>query len=342
MPKNLKFELTFKSCVYLFFLILSLYGTIYFFSEVRHLLIVFFVAFIISEALHPNVTRFEKIGVPRFLAVLLIYLFTIGILTFAISGVVPVFVEQSQKLAATAPGFFQNLQISGYSIDTTSVFRAFESLPAFIAKTTVTLFSNLVQAVLILVITFYMTMQRKNLAPHHLGFLNDKIRKMIFLILDRLENRLASWMSGELILMLVVGLLSYFGYLIIGLEYAASLAIIAGILEIVPNIGPTITTLLACLVGLTTGNPINALLAILVGTIVQQFENHLIVPKVMKDTVGINPLLTIMLLLMGGQLGGVLGAILAIPVYLTIEIILKTYLESTKIIPKVADKPSSV
>lgn len=342
MPKNFKFELTFRSCIYIFFLVLSLYSAINFFSEVRHLLIIFFVAFILSEALHPNVSRFEKLGIPRMLAVLFVYLVTIGILIFAVSGVIPVFIEQSQKLAATAPGFFQNLQISGYPVDTTSIFRAFESLPALIAKTTVALFSNLIQAVLILVITFYMTMQRKNFSPSHLSFLSEKIRKVIFLILDRLEIRLASWMSGELILMLVVGILSYFGYLIIGLEYAASLAIIAGILEIVPNIGPTITTLLACLVGLTTGNPINALLAILVGTLVQQFENHIIVPKVMKDKVGINPLLTIMLLLMGGQLGGVLGAILAIPVYLTIEITLRTYLEYTKAIPKVADKPNSV
>lgn len=325
--KPVKIELTFKSIVYLFALVLSLLGTITFLKELRQLIIIFIVAFIVSEALYPNVTRFEKKGIPRPLAVLLIYSFIIGILSFAIAGVIPVFIEQSNKLAQIGPSLLQNLKVAGYPIDVSSFFRIFESLPSALAHLTVAILSNLVQGILILVITFYMVMQRPLLTAQTFSFLSKKQTDLIFEVLRRLETRLASWISGQFVLMLIVGLLNFLGYSLIGLEFAVSLGIIAGILEIVPNVGPAFAAILAGLVGLSTGNPLMAFLAICVGTLVQQLENHFIVPKVMKEAVGLNPLITILLLLTGGQLGGVLGAILAVPVYLTAEVVIKTYFE---------------
>ncbi len=325
--KPVKIDFTFKSILYLFALVLSVLGTITFLGEVKQLLIIFIVAFIVSEALYPNVSKFEKLGVPRPIAVLLIYGFIIGILTFAFAGVTPVFIEQSNKLAQTGPSLLQNLKIAGYPIDVSSFFRIFESLPSILAKLTVAILSNLVQGILILVITFYMVMQRPLLTASTFSFLSKKHVDMLFEVLSRLETRLASWISGQFILMLIVGLLNFLGYTLVGLEFAASLAIIAGILEIVPNVGPAFAAILAGLVGLSTGNMLMAVLAICVGTLVQQLENHLIVPKVMKEAVGLNPLITIMLLLTGGQLGGVLGAILAVPVFLTAEVIVKTYFD---------------
>jgi len=111
--------------------------------------------------------------------------------------------------------------------------------------------------------------------------------------------------------------------LIIGVNYALPLAIIAGLLEMVPNIGPTIASILAGLFGLTI-SPLIGLLAVLWGIIVQQLENNFIVPKIMKETVGINPLITILLIASGAKLGGIIGAVIAVPLYLTAETIFKT------------------
>jgi len=113
--------------------------------------------------------------------------------------------------------------------------------------------------------------------------------------------------------------------LLLGLNYALPLALIAGLLEIVPNIGPTVSTVLAAVVALTI-SPLTALLTVAWGIFVQQLENNLIVPKIMKHTVGLNPLVTIFFLLVGAKLAGVAGAILAIPVFLTIDAVLRVLL----------------
>jgi predicted PurR-regulated permease PerM len=126
-----------------------------------------------------------------------------------------------------------------------------------------------------------------------------------------------------------IGLLSYFGYLVLGLSYAIPLALIAGLLEIVPNIGPIIATTLAALVGLTI-SPLTALFAIIWGIVIQQAENNIIVPKVMKATVGLNPIITILTIATGAQLGGVGGALLAVPIYLTLETIISTLYNNKK------------
>lgn len=304
--------------------------------QIKQLLILFFVAFILSEALHPTITKLETKGVPRILATTIIYACIIGFLAFALAGLIPIFTQQSQALSVSIPNFLQTANFFGTSaIDLSSQFKLLEVLPANLAKFTVSLFSNLIQSVLILVITFYMVMQRKELNPKTFSFLGKNRSVIAMRILERLESRLGGWASAQLLLMFMVGLLSYVGYVILGIEFAPSLAIIAGILEMVPNIGPVVSSLLAGLVGFTVGSPLIGLLAICWGTVVQQLENHFIVPKVMKETVGLNPLVTIMVLLVGSQLGGVLGTILAIPVFLTIQV---TFQE----ISKVADKPNSV
>lgn len=121
--------------------------------------------------------------------------------------------------------------------------------------------------------------------------------------------------------MLIVGTLSYIGYLIIGLPFALPLAFIAGMLELIPNIGPTVATIPAVLVGLSI-SPGHGLAALIVSIIVQQLENNVIVPKIMQKVIGLNPVVIILAIMTGFQLGGPLTAILALPIVLTARVIL--------------------
>jgi len=100
------------------------------------------------------------------------------------------------------------------------------------------------------------------------------------------------------------------------------LAIIAGLLEAIPNIGPTIASILAGIFGLTV-SPLTAVLAVVWGIVIQQVEGNFIVPKVMNHAVGIHPLITILLIAAGAKLGGVIGALIAVPLYLVAQ---STYL----------------
>ena len=121
--------------------------------------------------------------------------------------------------------------------------------------------------------------------------------------------------------MTTIGILSYIGYLIIGLPYALPMAVLAGLLEVVPNIGPTVATAAAFLVGLTV-SPLTAFIALGIGILIQQLENNLIVPRIMRSAVGLNPLITILLITSGAQLSNIIGAVIAVPTFLIIETII--------------------
>lgn len=140
-------------------------------------------------------------------------------------------------------------------------------------------------------------------------------------IAEKLEVEIGHWIRGEVLLMVIVGVLSYLGYLIIGLPYAVALGVIAGILELVPNVGPTIAAIPAILVGFSL-SPSQGIGALVVAIVVQQLENNLIVPKVMQKTTGLNPIITLLAIMIGLKLGGPLLAVLSLPVILSARVIL--------------------
>jgi len=111
---------------------------------------------------------------------------------------------------------------------------------------------------------------------------------------------------------------------LLGIPYALPIAVLSGLLEAVPNIGPTIAAIPAILMGLTV-SPIVGLGALAMSILIQQLENNLIVPKIMQSATGTKPLVTILVLLIGYTLGGIAGAVLAMPVFLTIQTIVVEY-----------------
>ncbi|RLC33466.1 hypothetical protein DRH14_04815, partial [Candidatus Shapirobacteria bacterium] len=166
--------------------------------------------------------------------------------------------------------------------------------------------------------------ERKSFWKYSLKFFGKKDGSMVMRIMKNLEKSLGAWVNAELLLMLIVGLLSYVGYVILGLDFALPLGILAGLLEVIPNIGPTVATVMAMIVGFSM-SPVLGLLSLFWGITVQQIENNLIVPKIMKKAVGLNPLVTVLLLAVGAKIAGISGAVLTIPVYLAVESIVKSW-----------------
>jgi predicted PurR-regulated permease PerM len=279
------------------------------------------------EALNPTVNKLQNIKIPRILATILVYLVIIIVFYFFIAGIIPIFIEQTSGLMQTLPATVQNIKIFGNSIiDFPSQFKIIESLPAEIAKTVLSIFSNLFAGFLTLLITFFLLQERQHF-DNYIGKIFDlKGYEKAIKVLNLLENRLGKWVNGEFLLMIIVGVMSYIAYLILDLNYAVPLAIMAGILEIVPNIGPAITAIIVALVAFTV-SPFTALLTVIAGLVIQQLENNFIVPKIMKKTVGLHPLVTILAIAIGTKLAGIFGAILGIPIFLTIQIIFEVLLD---------------
>jgi predicted PurR-regulated permease PerM len=152
-------------------------------------------------------------------------------------------------------------------------------------------------------------------------FLEEEQVEQIINVSNRVENRMGAWLWGELILMTVIGVMSYIGLALLHMRYILPLAIIAGLLEIVPIIGPIISTIPAFFVAVSSSWFLG-LSIIALYFLIQQLENHLIVPLVMKKAIGLNPIITLIALTIGGKLGGFLGILLSVPAALLLETLL--------------------
>lgn len=299
-----------------------IFTTIFFLSlvviwQLRDLILLFFLCFIFMEALNPAVLWLQKFKIPQVLAIAILYLLIWTGISLSLAGAIPIIVTETTNLIKVLPSTINSITLLGINpIDISSQLKILENIPGSFASTVISVFSNLVSVFAFFVITFYLLLERRHFDKYARQFLSPNNAQKSIEIIDLLEKRLGRWVSGQFFLMLMIGVLSYVGYQVMGLNYALPLGIIAGFLEMVPNIGPVVTSILAGLVGLTV-SPVTGLVAVLWGIIVQQMENNFIVPKVMKESVGLNPLVTIFLIATGGTLAGVVGAIIAVPLYLT-------------------------
>ncbi|MDZ7586306.1 MAG: AI-2E family transporter, partial [Patescibacteria group bacterium] len=296
---------------------------IYFLFQLRFLLLLIFIAIIFMSALSPLVDKLEKRKIPRSLAIIFFYVLIIGVISYVIASLVPLLVEQSTKLITSFP---QDLnQLTQGRFDLNILEPNLKSLPGQILKIALGAFNNIIGLLTFLVILFYLIMERKNLKKYLLFLFgkNAKEERVEFFI-SKLEHKLGGWVRGQLILMFIVGFLSYLGLTFLGVEFAIPLAFIAGLLEVVPTIGPILSAIPAVLVALGV-SPVLALATVALYVLIQQLENNLIVPKVMSKAVGLSPLIVILALIAGFRIAGIAGTILSVPTVLLIEIVVNDF-----------------
>jgi predicted PurR-regulated permease PerM len=169
---------------------------------------------------------------------------------------------------------------------------------------------------------FYILRDRVKLTNAFANALPQEWRDEVWAVLAIIEQVVGRWIRAQLLLGFVVGLATFLGLLLLGVvidprftQFAVLLAVIAGILELLPIIGPIISAVPTLLVALTTSDPVLAVVAVtLLYVVVQQTENAVLVPKIQGDAVELHPSLVIFVLIVGGAIGGLLGAILAIPI----------------------------
>ena len=162
------------------------------------------------------------------------------------------------------------------------------------------------------------------------NFFDELEIKRLEIISERAQTRMSSWFWGEIILMLVVGTFTYIGLSFIGMKYTLALAVLAGLLEVIPTLGPITSSIPAILIGLSV-SPLLALKNVLVYLVVQQLENNLFVPIIMRKATGLHPITTLIVMVVGGKLAGVMGVLLAVPTTIFVETIL---IESQKFAKK--------
>lgn len=303
-----KIEISHRTIIFTVFFLLSLW----FLYQIRSIIFLVFVSFILMSAFKPWADWLEKYHVPRIISVLIIYIFIVFVLTWGASTLLPPLVAQSIHLGENLPKYLNSVA-PFLKIDYQVLTQQVTPLGENVLKVTIGVFSNIITLFTLIIISFYLLIERENLKSHLLNLMEeDKAKKWVALV-AKIEERLGAWVRGQLMLAVTIGIATYIGLSLIGIPYTLSLAILAGLLEIVPIIGPIISAIPAVLIALTA-SPVLALITVAVYFIIQQTESHLVVPLVMKTTVGLPPLVTIISLLIGAKIGGIGGALLVVPV----------------------------
>jgi predicted PurR-regulated permease PerM len=290
--------------------------------KIWDLILLLFISVIIMSALKPAVDLLERTRIPRSVAIIIVYVLLWIFLGLVFAGIIPPLVEQTRKLVNLIPSALNNiryLDIHQQEI-TTQIISGIGSLPENVFRITSGIFGNVLNVITTVVISFYLLLERKHLDQYLADFLGTKTSPRISKLISEIETKLGSWVRGELILMTVIGVATYIGLRLLGLDTALPLAILAGMLEVIPNIGPTVSAIPAVIIALLI-HPLLALSTVALYILIQSLENNFLVPQVMRKTTGVNPLVSILGLMIGFRLAGIAGAILAIPTILVIQAI---------------------
>lgn len=294
---------------------------------IRDLLIILFVGLILMSALSPLVKLFTNLRLPKAIGIGITYIIIIAVVSGLLALVLPPLVEETSRLILTLPPLLDQL-FDTVAIDK-SVFQSqLSSLSKNIFSVTLTVFDNFLTIIFLLVLTFYLLLERENLEERMATLFigrQDRVRRLII----QIEEKLGGWFRGQLFLSFIIGAVSFIGLSILGVPYAVPLAVIAGVLEVIPVIGPIISAIPSILIALTI-SPVLSLGVAAMYFVIQQLENHLIVPQVMKRAVGLNPLVVILAIAIGSKLLGFAGALLAVPIAVVIQIIVTEIIEENK------------
>ena len=325
MPR--KIEISHKTIIFT----TVFFASLWFLYFIRDIVLQLFIALLLVSIINPLIVKLSKYKIPKTLSILLSYVVIFGFLGAAIASILPPLVEQTTNLANSLPSYFQNSGLAKYINDDVikQLVSQLGSVPSQIIKAGFSLFGNILSVFTVAVFALYLLLIRDKL-DSSLDFLLGKEKaKNASNIINTLEIKLGSWARGQFSLMFLIGLLSYTGFIILGIPYALPLAMLAGIFEIVPYIGPIIASIPAIILGFSI-SPFLGFAAIGLAVLIQQLENYVFVPKITEKSTGVSPIITLLSLAIGFRLLGIVGMIISIPLVIIIQTLAFRPLESIK------------
>ena len=314
---------------YLFLVLLSL-GIIYLlYSQIIDVAIVILFSIIIASGIDPGARWFQRHKVPRVLAVIFVYFIALLIIGFIFYLIIPtLFFEVSNISSALSlysqtpidkgiiskllPGLPKSLANILQQITISSENYINDVLISF-SNIALKVFGGVLSMVLIIVFSFYLSVQERGI-ENFLRIVTPVGKEEYVLDLwTRSSNKIGKWLQGQILLGLLVGVLVFLGLMILGVPHALVFALIAVVFELIPIVGPILSAILPFIVAVVQ-SPTLGFLVLGLYFLIQQFENHLIYPLVVRKIIGIPPIMTIIALFVGGKAGGLLGILLSIPV----------------------------
>lgn len=307
------------------------------FVAARDVVLLVFIAVLLGAALEPVVAWIRgQTGIGRGLSILIVYAVFLATVVGIAVFVVPTALVQLTAAFARLPEFLDRVRAWSDTLRPDALAQGLGSLldaieapfqpgpppdPESVVGVSIIVGSAAAAIVTLLALVFFWLTERSRLQRYALAFLPADRRAGVRDAWNEIESRLGSWVRGQLVLMATIGVATGVAYTLIGLPAALLLALIAAITEVIPIVGPFLGAIPAVLVA-TTISPETALVTMGVYLLVQAIEGNVLVPVIMRNSVGLSPFLVLVSLLIGGTAGGILGAIVAVPIVAGLTVVL--------------------
>ena len=318
-------------------LIILLFWFLFF---IKDLVLVVLTAIVIASGMEPLIPWFKKFKVGRLPAAIISYVVIFSIFAGLMFSFIPSVLNEASILLTSVPKYLDSAtlwnplnvspeiikDISESSITAEIKDSAFglgdlikdvqqlaSNASQGFVKILSVVFGGLFSFLLIVVLSFYLLVQENGVSKFLALITPIKHEKYVISLWKRSQIKIGEWMKGQLILGIIVAVLVYLGLVILGVENALLLAVLTGVLEIIPVFGPIIASIPAILAAFMGGGVTSAILVTGLYVIIQQFESQLIYPLVVKKIVGVSPIIVILALIIGAKLAGFLGIVLSVP-----------------------------
>ena len=346
-----------KFIIYILLIVILLGIAIYLYTEISYIftpintivnsiITPIIVAYVFYYMLNPLVNFFSK-KISRFSASLLAILVGVITVLIVIIGVVPIIVEQTQNLITALPryieivkGYLEEYSDNAYvqvvveyvntNLNVSKISERLISIATSIAQGVVSSISSTASVLVTMpFVLFFLLKDASQFNKFVISLLPKKFEKPVAETIDEIDDKVGSYIQGQMLVSLCIGVMLFIGYNVIGLHYAFSLATIAAFLSIVPYLGPAIAITPAMLVAAST-SWVMVVKMLVVWGIVQFLEGNIISPNIMGRSMNMHPLTVIFVILIGVNISGVVGAILGIPVYSILKVLISKLLLSIK------------
>lgn len=284
-----------------------------------------FVALTLATALAPLVSRLET-RMPRLAASLLVLAGLIVVLGGLAWAIVPSFTTQIRDLGSHVPDLIERarqfIDRWGGEITPQSIASQVSNLGPTLLRLPLTVTSVLSGILLILFASFYMLLEAAGIENFFLSLFPEQRRTRVKEVAEAMGRAMGGYARGVAINGAIVGLVTFIGLLLLGVNYALALGILAGLLELIPVVGPIVAGII--IVGLTLLQmPGQAIWVLIFVVVLQQLENNILVPNIMETQTKLSPLMSILALVIGGAIGGILGALIAIPIAAALHVLVE-------------------
>lgn len=303
----------------------------------KQVFIILLIAIIISSAIHAPITYLERKRIPRFLSTAFIFVVGIGAVVLILYTLMPIaliqlkyFINNINTFKAPALDFLGSGDlIAKITMAANNYINNIISGGSDPASFISSILSNAIFVVICFVLSFYMTLSRDGVERFILSLFPTSIENYAVDLYQRTRIKLSRWLSGQLVMSFIVGSMTFIGLLILGVDYALILGVLAAILELIPFVGPIVVGTLTFLITLPQSFT-TAILVVIVFTLIHQIENHVLIPFIMSKALDVDPIVVVIALVAGAELAGLVGIIVSVPVTIILQGIIEDWSERKK------------